>query len=57
MTNVSVYLSPRAVTIPRAAAHCPISCRWIAAAIKSGNASGVQANAGIPKLVNAAAIE
>src|SRR5262245_22764321 len=39
------HLSPRAVTITRAAAHCMMQCRLIAASISSGNRSGAHADA------------
>ena len=46
---------PRAVTMSWAAAHWPMSCRLIAAAISSGKRSGVQANDGTPRLASSAA--
>lgn len=45
----------RTVTNPCAPAHCWMSSRRIAAAIKPGNASGVQANDGTPSAASLAA--
>lgn len=46
------YSSLLAATIPRAAAHSWMFSRLIAAAIRSGNWSGVQAKHGMPRAAN-----
>ena len=59
LTRVGSYgcLAPaRTVRISLRAAQIAISCFWIAAAIISGNRSGVQANDGIPRLASTAAL-
>jgi hypothetical protein len=46
----------RAVTISLRAAQLARSCFWMAAAMRSGNRFGVQANEGIPRLASTCAL-
>src|SRR5579883_1834128 len=46
----------RAVTISLRAAQLARSCFWMAAAMRSGNKSGVQANEGIPRPASTCAL-